>query len=96
MRKLHYLAMWVSSMSMEYVNYVVPTPLYNVRMFVYCSYIQANTHKIGWSSTPNTIYKNHCSSRQYSHETLFILVLIIEYTIQSNTISKEHTMFTYP
>ena len=54
--------MRVSSMSMEYVNYVVPTPMYKVRMFVCCSYIQANTQKIGWSSTPNTTYKNHCSS----------------------------------
>ena len=63
-----------------------------VTMFVYYPYIQADTWKYGWSYTPNTIHMNQCSPWRYSHETLFIPVLLIENT---DIIHNIHTIH-YP
>ena|ERR1700738_3213270 len=56
--------MWVGSMILEYVNYILWGPQTKY-------YIQAYTWKIGWSYIPGTIHRNHCSSQHYSHEIFF-------------------------
>ena len=43
-------------------------PPNKVRIFIYYSYIQAFTWKSGWSYTPITIHKNHCSIQHYSQK----------------------------
>jgi hypothetical protein len=66
---LHYLAMWVSSMTLEDANYIfcgAPKPSKNIRLlFIHVGWFQANTWKFGWSRTPSIIHMYHCSTWCY-------------------------------
>ena len=63
-------------MTLEYVTYIM-MPSNNIKIFLFFySYIHVDTWKSGRSYTPNTIKTNHCSSRHYSQDTLFIPIFI--------------------
>ena len=74
-------------MTLEYVNYIFGASN-KVRVFVFYSYVQANTWKFGQSYAPNIIHRIHYSSQYYSHERFSFSVLFIKNTIHSNTITR--------
>ena len=86
--------MWVSSMTLEYANYILWAPK-EVRIFVDHLYTQADTWIFWWSYTPGTIHGHHCSSQYHSLETLFIPILFTKITIHSNTINVNTDTIQY-
>ena len=66
-------------MSSECISHLYYASLLNeVRIFVNHSYIQVDTWKCGWSYTPNTIHKMHCSTWYNSLKILFIATLPLQ------------------
>ena len=67
--------MWVNSMTLGYVNYNM-RPREESKNICLQFIHSCRPWKVGWSYTLGTMCKNHCSSQYYSHETLFIPILL--------------------
>jgi hypothetical protein len=64
-------------------------------MFITHTY-KLTVGNLGGGMVPTLIYKNHCSSPWYSHETLFIQVLFIETTDHSTIIENTDIIHNIP
>jgi hypothetical protein len=63
-----------------------------LRLFIYYSYIQVDARNFGWSYIHGTIHMNHYSSRYYSLEKLFIVLL----SLKKYHHYSQHSYHLYP
>ena len=86
--------MWANFMTLEYVNYIWWGFEQSKNIHVLFIHLGCDIWKLGWSYTPDTVKRNHCSSHQCSHETLFIWCYSLKRLFIAALSLKTPTLFT--
>ena len=93
--------MWVCSMTLEYVNYIMWAPRTNWEYSLTIHTFKLNWD-MGWSYTLGTMHKKYSSSHEYSYETmssqcysLKLLANNIHRNENTNIVHKILTIQTY-